>query len=94
MSEKSTQSDLEIGPDRQTHHSDSQSVSWFRMVYDQALITPDVQNWQYTGSGTEDDPYVVEWIHNDPRNPMTWADWKKWCLVALVSIATLAEAFV
>jgi MFS family permease len=25
---------------------------------------------------------------------MTWADWKKWCLVALVSIATLAVAFV
>jgi hypothetical protein len=94
MSEKSTQSDLESGADPRPHSTGSQSVSWFRMVYDQALITPDVQNWHYPGSGTDDDPYVVEWIHNDPRNPMTWADWKKWCLVALVSIATLAVAFV
>jgi hypothetical protein len=60
MSEKSTQSDLENGADRQPHHDNSQSVSWFRMVYDQALITPDVQNWRYTGAGTDADPYVVE----------------------------------
>lgn len=94
MSEKSTQSDLENGDDRQAHYLNSQSVSWFRLVRDQALITPAVQNWPYAGSGTEEDPYVVVWIENDPRNPMTWADWKKWCLVALVSIATLAVAFV
>jgi len=94
MSEKSTESDLEVGPDRQPHYNNPQSVSWFRLVYDQALITPEVQNWQYAGSGTEEDPYVVEWIPNDPRNPMKWADWKKWCLVGLVSIATLAVAFV
>jgi hypothetical protein len=94
MSEKSTGSDLETRADPQPHHNNSQSISWFRLVYDQALVTPDVQNWSYAGSGTEEDPYVVEWIPNDPRNPMRWANWKKWCLVALVSIATLAVAFV
>ncbi|KAH0286382.1 major facilitator superfamily transporter [Aureobasidium namibiae CBS 147.97] len=94
MSEKSTQSDLENGVDTQPQYDTSQSVSWFRLVRDQALITPAVLNWPYAGSGTEEDPYVVVWIDNDPRNPMTWADWNKWCLVALVSIATLAVAFV
>jgi len=94
MSEKSTRSDLENGIDSQPQYNSSHSVSWFRLVRDQALVTPAVLDWPYAGSGTEEDPYVVVWIDNDPRNPMTWADWKKWCLVALVSIATLAVAFV
>ncbi|KAI4722043.1 synaptic vesicle transporter [Aureobasidium sp. EXF-10727] len=94
MSQKSTKSDIERGTALNTSHNDERSVSWFRLVYDQALITPEVQNWPYAGSGTEEDPYVVVWIDNDPRNPMNWADWKKWCLTALVSVATLAVAFV
>ncbi|THW73410.1 synaptic vesicle transporter [Aureobasidium pullulans] len=95
MSEKSTDSDLERGSHVQPpQHHHGPSVSWFRLVYDQALVTPEVQNWRYAGSGTEEDPFVVVWIDNDPRNPMTWPDWQKWCLVALVSIATLAVAFV
>lgn len=95
MSEKSTDSDLERGSHVQPpQHHHGPSVSWFCLVYDQALVTPEVQNWRYAGSGTEEDPFVVVWIDNDPRNPMTWPDWQKWCLVALVSIATLAVAFV
>ncbi|THW34771.1 synaptic vesicle transporter [Aureobasidium pullulans] len=95
MSEKSTDSDLERGSHVQPpQHHHGPSVSWFRLVYDQALVTPEVQNWRYAGSGTEEYPFVVVWIDNDPRNPMTWPDWQKWCLVALVSIATLAVAFV
>lgn len=70
------------------------SVSWFRLVRDQALVTPEVLNWHYDGSGTEDDPYSVSWIDNDPRNPMLFPVWKKWCLTQLVAIATLAVAFV
>jgi hypothetical protein len=37
------------------------------------LITPEVLKWNYDGSGTEDDPYVVNWIDNDPRNPMLFS---------------------
>lgn len=70
------------------------SVSWFRLVRDQACVTPEVENWQYEGSGTEEDPYVVVWIDKDPRNPMLFAQWQKWALTGLVSIATLAVAFV
>lgn len=70
------------------------SVSWFRLVRDQACVTPEVENWQYEGSGTEEDPYVVVWIDKDPRNPMLLAQWQKWGLTMLVSIATLAVAFV
>lgn len=71
-----------------------QSVPYWRLVVDQALITPEVENWKYEGSGTESDPYVVEWIDNDPRNPMLFSELKKWSLTAVVAIATLAVAFV
>lgn len=69
-------------------------IPHLRQVIDQAGITPEVQNWQYEGSGTEDDPYVVVWIDNDPRNPMLYSEWKKWSLTMVVAIATLAVAFV
>lgn len=45
-------------------------ISFLRQVFDPAGITPEVQKWDYAGSGTDDDPYVVTWIEDDPRNPM------------------------
>jgi hypothetical protein len=69
-------------------------IPHFRQVYDQAGVTPEVQKHDYEGSGTEDDPYVVGWIENDPRNPMLYSTAKKWSLTMLVAFATLAVAFV
>lgn len=69
-------------------------IPYFRQVFDQAGVTPEVERWHYDGSGTEEDPYVVGWIDNDPRNPMLYSASKKWSLTALVAIATLAVAFV
>ncbi|GAB7348424.1 hypothetical protein MBLNU459_g6849t2 [Dothideomycetes sp. NU459] len=71
-----------------------QSIPWWRMVTQQGLVTPEIMKWQYPGSGTEEDPFVVNWIENDPRNPMLFAEWKKWSLTMLVAFATLAVAFV
>lgn len=71
-----------------------QSIPHWRLVFDQGLVTPEVMNWKYPGSGTEEDPYVVNWIDNDPRNPMLFSKFKKWGLTMLVAIATLAVAFV
>lgn len=72
----------------------SSKITHWRLVREQGLVTPEILHWNYDGSGTDEDPYVVTWIDNDPRNPMTWPDWKKWCITALVAIATLAVAFV
>jgi len=69
-------------------------IGWFKMVLDQGVVTPEVINHPYPGSGTEEDPYVVNWIDNDPRNPMGFSKMKKWFLTFLVAIATLAVAFV
>ncbi len=69
-------------------------IPHFRQVFDQAGITPEVQEWEYDGSGTEEDPYIVTWIENDPRNPMAYSALKKWGITMMVAFATLAVAFV
>ncbi|KAF2157659.1 MFS general substrate transporter [Myriangium duriaei CBS 260.36] len=69
-------------------------ISHWTMVADQGVITPEVRDYPYKGSGTAEDPYLVEWIPNDPRNPQLFSPLKKWTITALVAIATLAVAFV
>ncbi|KIW29240.1 uncharacterized protein PV07_05065 [Cladophialophora immunda] len=69
-------------------------VPHWRLVVSQSLITEEVLNHRYKGSGTEEDPYIVEFIPGDPRNPMEFPDWKKWALTLTVAFATLAVAFV
>lgn len=69
-------------------------ASHWQLVSSHALLTPAVLNHEYNGSGTEEDPYRVEFIPNDPRDPMGFAMWKKWAITLLVAFATLAVAFV
>lgn len=69
------------------------SIPWFKAVIDQGIVTDEIKNWDYRGSGTDDDPYLVEWIDEDPRNPMNYTTFQKWGLVQLVALATLAVAF-
>ena len=71
-----------------------QSAPHFKVVVSQAYIIPEVLNHHYDGSGTEADPYVVEFIPHDPRDPMTFGQVKKWSITILVAFATLAVAFV
>jgi multidrug resistance protein len=74
-------------------HKQQPAKHW-QLVFDQTHVTPEVLNHRYPGSGTHDDPYVVEYIHNDRRNPMLFPMWKKWAITILVAFATLAVAFV
>lgn len=71
-----------------------QPASHWQLVFDQTHVTPEVLRQRYPGSGTHDDPYVVEYIQNDRRNPMLFPMWKKWAITLLVAFATLAVAFV
>ncbi|KAL1625282.1 hypothetical protein SLS54_003370 [Diplodia seriata] len=69
------------------------SIPHWKLVVDQALVTPEVLNWKYEGSGTVEDPYVVKWIEDDPRNPMAWSKTYRYCLSVTMALATLAVAF-
>jgi multidrug resistance protein len=87
-----------LDPEKQAHDQRYQhhkeKVPHWRLVASQTLITDAVANYPYNGSGTEDDPYIVEYIPDDPRNPMEFSQIKKWFITLTVAIATLAVAFV
>ncbi|KAJ6028362.1 hypothetical protein N7540_003938 [Penicillium herquei] len=68
----------------------SSRIPYWRVLTDQGACTPEIIEYPYTGAGTEDDPYVVEWIPNDPRNPMEFDASLKWTYTILVAFATLA----
>lgn len=72
----------------------TRSAPLFKIVVSRHLITPKVLNWNYEGSGTEHDPFVVEFLPNDARDPMNFSYFKKWAITLLVAFATLAVAFV
>lgn len=57
-------------------------------------ITPwhRIADSDYPGNGTESDPYVVDWLSEDPENPMTWKQGYKWLITLSVAISTLAVA--
>lgn len=69
-------------------------IPYWRKVVDHAGITPEVENYPYPGSGTEEDPYLISWIPNDPRNPMLFPPIIKWFITFVIAIATLAVALV
>lgn len=69
-------------------------IPFWRLVFDQKVITEEVVHHPYIGSGTNEDPYVVTWLPRDPRNPMNFSAIKKWSITILVSFVTLAVALV
>ncbi|KAJ4301842.1 hypothetical protein N0V90_003938 [Kalmusia sp. IMI 367209] len=58
--------------------SGHEGIPHWKLILEQGVVTHEIAIHEYDGSGTEEDPYVVEWIPNDPRNPMTWSQTKKW----------------
>lgn len=60
------------------------------MILHQGILTPAIENHVYPGSGTEVDPYSIDWLENDPRDPMLFATWYKWLLILTMAFATLA----
>jgi hypothetical protein len=69
-------------------------IPFWRLVFDQGVVTQEIIDHPYPGSGTDEDPYAVTWIANDPRNPMNFSELRKWTLTALVAIATLSVSLV
>lgn len=45
---------------------------------------------KYEGEGTEESPFLISWLADDPENPLMLSTLRKWSLAIFVSIATLA----
>jgi multidrug resistance protein len=69
-------------------------IPLWRRIFDQGCISKDILIHDYDGSGTEEDPYQVSWLENDPCDPMNFSDVSKWLITLLVSINTMAVALV
>jgi len=79
--------------DVEVQRKDQKRASNWQLVIDQTHVTPEVLNYLYKGSGTEEDPYVVEYIPNDRRDPMLFPRWRKWAITLLVAfVSSLACA--
>lgn len=57
-------------------------------------ISEQIIDHKYSGSGTEDDPYVVSWLTDDQRNPFAFSKSSKWTITLIVSLATLAVSLI
>lgn len=79
---------------QEKHHHAPAAASHWSLVTDQTHVTPEVLNHKYKGSGTHEDPYVVEFLTHDRRNPMEWAQWKKWVITITMAFVTLAVSLV
>jgi hypothetical protein len=69
-------------------------IPFWRLVFDQGVVTQEIIDHPYPGSGTDEDPFAVTWIPDDPRNPMNFSEVKKWTFTMIVAIATLAVSLV
>ncbi|TVY37410.1 Efflux pump [Lachnellula occidentalis] len=97
MAQPDSSSSISAGenPNRDVEaQTEQDKASHWELVFDQTHITKHILEWDYKGSGTEAEPYIVEYIPNDRRNPMNWTDTTKWTITMLVAISTLAVAFV
>lgn len=65
-----------------------QKATHWQLVTDQTHVTEEVFNWPYVGSGTEEDPYVVEYIKHDRRNPLLIPLWRKWMITILLAMVS------
>lgn len=47
----------------------------------------------YPGSGTPEDPYLVDWLPDEPSNPYNWRSSFKWMNMAVIAMSALCISF-
>lgn len=62
----------------------STKILYWHLVFDLGIVTYEVSDYLFLGSGRRDDPYAVIWIPNDPRNHLNFSNVRKWALTSLV----------
>ncbi|KAI0903868.1 MFS general substrate transporter [Ustulina deusta] len=70
-----------------------QKLSSWKLLTAQDNITDDILNYKHKGSGTEEDPFLAEWLPDDPVDPLTYPGWKKWATTLVMAFSTLAITF-
>ncbi|RDA92768.1 hypothetical protein CP533_0816, partial [Ophiocordyceps camponoti-saundersi (nom. inval.)] len=68
-------------------------ASHFSTLLDPAGADDAALAFKYPGHGTPQSPFIVDFLPNDARNPMTFARPFKWLITWLAAFSTLAVAF-
>ncbi|TFB04787.1 hypothetical protein CCMA1212_002927 [Trichoderma ghanense] len=71
----------------------SEKISHWRVLLDQTGVTQQVLEHNYSGQGTTESPYLVEFLPGDRWNPMTFKDSFKWTITLIQASATLSVSF-
>jgi hypothetical protein len=71
----------------------SRRMSWIRSLLLRTRLDDDVCNQSYAGNGTDDDPYIVDYLHNDRQDAMNFSKGRKWAIAVLQSLSTFAVTF-
>ncbi|KAH8821294.1 major facilitator superfamily domain-containing protein [Xylogone sp. PMI_703] len=80
-------------PVADTEKPEPSQIPYHQILFSQSAFTQEVLEFPYPGSGTEEDPYCVEWIPNDPRNPLLMPAWLKWMITIVQAFAFLSITF-
>ncbi|KAG6000785.1 hypothetical protein E4U21_005019, partial [Claviceps maximensis] len=67
--------------------------SHWSLLFDQAGVDDEVLNHRYAGQGTLESPFLVEFLPDDARNPMTFSPAYKWTITFTTAVSTLAVSF-
>ncbi|KAJ5679949.1 Major facilitator superfamily multidrug transporter mdrA [Penicillium macrosclerotiorum] len=70
------------------------TIPFWRLVTQPGAITQEVFDYNYAGSGTDEDPYVVYWMPKDFRNPLQLSSLMKWGVTLVAALETLVVALV
>ncbi|KAI1408882.1 MFS transporter [Hypoxylon sp. FL1857] len=73
--------------------SSSQRTSWIRSFLPCTRLDDDVCHQNYAGNGTDDDPYIVDYLHDDRQDAMNFPKGRKWAIAILQSLSTFAVTF-
>lgn len=68
-------------------------IPLYQLVLSQDTVTDDVLNHEWDGSGTEQDPYLVEWLLEDSRDPHQMQNWLKMSITILQAASFLSITF-
>lgn len=72
--------------------SKSFTIPFWRRILSPGHVSTDALSRTYPGSGSDTDPFIVQWAPDDPCDPRSFSKTRKWLFTSLLSLATLSVA--
>ncbi|KAJ5287136.1 hypothetical protein N7478_002822 [Penicillium angulare] len=68
-------------------------MSWLDYLLFRTPLADDVCNHDYSGKGTDNDPYIIDFLDNDPQDGMNFSNGRKWAITVAQSMSTFVVTF-